>query len=149
MKHSLSDLFFSLSLLIIFVVCSVCILFYQIESYEHLRTSATHSEAQNLPVSYVRTLFHQRTANTTFTKVMLADAPCLRMDDVKEGTSTYIYAYDGYLRELYVTKDSEAHMEDGDALVPLDALDIEQNEQLYTFVFTYRNSSISVFLSTY
>lgn len=149
MKRSLSDVFFSLSLLIVFVVCSVCLLFYQIQSYEQLRNTAADHEAQHLPIAYLRTLFHQRASDTTFTSVMLADAPCLRIDDLKTATSTYIYAYDGYLRELFIPSHAEARVEEGDVLAPLDALSIEQNDQAYTFVFTYQNSSISIVLSTY
>lgn len=149
MKRSLSDVFFSLSLLIVFVVCSVCLLFYQIQSYEQLRNTAADHEAQHLPIAYLRTLFHQRAPDTTFTSVMLADAPCLRIDDLRTSTSTYIYAYDGYLRELFIPSDAKARVEEGDVLAPLDALSIEQNDQAYTFVFTYQNSSISIVLSTY
>lgn len=149
MKRSWSDIFFSLSLLVVFVICSVCLLFYQIQGYEHLRETATSSEEQNLPVAYLRTIFHQRKQNSIFTKTSLEDIACLRVDDLVENTSTYIYAYDGYLRELYVSKDSIVHAKDGDALAPLDAFEIEQQDHSYTFVLKYQESSISLLLSTY
>lgn len=149
MNKSLSDLFFSLSLLVVFVICAISLLFYQIQGYEQLQASAELSEVQNLPVAYLRTVFHQRTQDEVIQKSMIDTTPCIRIENEKAQTTTYIYVYDGYLRELYVSNTAQVNIEDGDALVPLKELQIDQQGTVFTFLLKDHEHSNTLRLTTY
>lgn len=149
MNKSLSDLFFSLSLLVVFVICAISLLFYQIQGYEQLQASAELSEEQNLPVAYLRTVFHQRTQDEVIQKSMIDTAPCIRIENEKAQTTTYIYVYDGYLRELYVSNTAQVNIEDGDALVALKELQIDQQGTVFTFLLKDQEHSNTLRLTTY
>lgn len=149
MNKSLSDLFFSLSLLVVFVICAISLLFYQIQGYEQLQASAELSEEQNLPVAYLRTVFHQRTQDEVIQKSMIDTAPCIRIENEKAQTTTYIYVYDGYLRELYVSNTAQVNIEDGDALVPLKELQIDQQGTVFTFLLKDQEHRNTLRLTTY
>lgn len=149
MNKSLSDLFFSLSLLVVFVICAISLLFYQIQGYEQLQASAELSEEQNLPVAYLRTVFHQRTQDEVIQKSMIDTTPCIRIENEKAQTTTYIYVYDGYLRELYVSNTAQVNIEDGDALVPLKELQIDQQGTVFTFLLKDQEQSNTLRLTTY
>lgn len=149
MNKSLSDLFFSLSLLVVFVICAISLLFYQIQGYEQLQASADLSEEQNLPVAYLRTVFHQRTQDEVIQKSMIDTTPCIRIENEKAQTTTYIYVYDGYLRELYVSNTAQVNIEDGDALVPLKELQIDQQGTVFTFLLKDQEHRNTLRLTTY
>lgn len=149
MNKSLSDLFFSLSLLVVFVICAISLLFYQIQGYEQLQASAELSEEQNLPVAYLRTVFHQRTQDEVIQKSMIDTTPCIRIENEKAQTTTYIYVYDGYLRELYVSNTAQVNIEDGDALVPLKELQIDQQGTVFTFLLKDQEHRNTLRLTTY
>lgn len=149
MNKSLSDLFFSLSLLVVFVICAISLLFYQIQGYEQLQASAELSEVQNLPVAYLRTVFHQRTQDEVIQKSMIDTTPCIRIENEKAQTTTYIYVYDGYLRELYVSNTAQVNIEDGDALVPLKELQIDQQGTVFTFLLKDQEHRNTLRLTTY
>lgn len=142
-------LFFSLTLMCAFVICSAIVLFFQINSYHDQQQRNELKEADRLADSYLTTLFHQRTDIVSMEIRMLENTVCLVITNEQNATITYVYAYDGYLRELYVDENSIVTLASGDKITPMDYMDIKEDKNLYTFQMKFQDDTKELYLYQY
>ncbi len=120
-KHSI-DMLFPVTLFFIFAFLAVMILVFAANIYSSNTQKEQAAEKKYTPVLYITEKVRQNDGQVTVEKVADSDALVLH------SYSTYIYYYDGYLRELFVEdgikinpKAGQEIMETGDFKAELDS----------------------------
>lgn len=143
------DIFFTLSLMCVFVLCSTLLLFFQIDRYEQQKLANDTQASKRLVQSYLTMNFHQRRSSQTFEIIQLNGIDCFQISDETHATTTLIYAYDGYMRELYQDINATVDITTGDKIAPLEKMQVTQDGQLYTFSLLQEDAIELLHLQTY
>lgn len=117
-RHSIVDLLFILTLFGVFALSSLALVFLGGEVYRHTVTDMRNNYDTRACATYITEKIHQSDEvptledGTTFSPisvVALGDAPALLLTQVQEDSVyyTYLYYYDGYLRELFTSPNSQ------------------------------------------
>lgn len=101
-KHII-DLLFPLSLFFVFTLSALLLLFLTANSYAHSNTENRKGYTARTALSYIAEKVHQ---NDVYGKIYLEqfdEVDTLAMEQTIDGENyiTYIYLYDGYIRELF------------------------------------------------
>lgn len=96
MRRHTIDVVFSLSLFLVFVLCSFLLLLFQINGYHEMQYD---SDNLYTATSYLQTELRYNDQSDGITIEEIEGTPCLKVKRVV-GVS-YFYRYDGYLMELY------------------------------------------------
>lgn len=128
-KGKLANNIFFLSLLCIFVICSVLVVSYQIYGYKTIVKTNNEVDAKHTPLSY---LSNKIRANDIRNRIHIEHKNDSDMLVIESGESrTYIYMYENKLMELYASINYDMNFSDGDALFEIDSLTIaKDNNQL-------------------
>lgn len=148
-QRNFFDIFFSLSLMCVFVLCSTLLLFFQINQYQQQKTKNDEQASARLIQSYLTMNFHQRKATQQFSILNIDGIQGLQIQDSHDSTSTFIYVYDGYLRELYQDEKAKVDITIGDSIAPLEHMQIQQDGNLYTFSLLQGDKKDTLNLQTY
>ena len=84
-----AGVFFSLSLLFLFVVCCFMLLNIQIEDYTMLQRRTKHDFETSTPVSYVTNKIHSYDAEDGVCVLVVNDQKVIKLSDAK--SDTYLY----------------------------------------------------------
>lgn len=141
MKYKSSEIFFTLSLLTLFVICSAMVILYQMQGYQGIVTRNESSEVQHLPLAYLHERLTHMEEQVSYHILHINGIDVLQMENPLQQTSTYLYAYDGDLRELNIVSDMEIHLAQGEKLTPLDAMQIQEQAHLLTITCTIQDTS--------
>lgn len=128
-KHTI-DFIFPLAVLFVFAVSAFAVLLLSAHTYagQTARTEANYASAT--PLSYIREKVRQNDQNGTLCAGTIDGQTCLIMKS--NGNTTYIYAYDGMLKELYVRDDVEAHAKDGKDILEIEGFQVQElNDGLF------------------
>ncbi|NBK98847.1 MAG: DUF4860 domain-containing protein [Erysipelotrichia bacterium] len=141
-KGKLANNVFFLSLLCIFVVCSLFVVSYQIIGYRSIVKKNEKSDETHIPLAYLSN------------KVKANDAQGMVYIENKEGSDvlvlesekrkTYIYVYQKRLMELQATKDYAFQFSDGDILCAVDELNIEKQDNLLIFQVRMKDKTMTL-----
>lgn len=125
-KGKLANNIFFLSLLCIFVICSVLVVSYQIYGYKTIVNINDEVDAKHTPLSY---LSNKVRANDIQNRIRIEheNNSDLLVIEANE-TRTYIYMYENKLMELQASKDYEMNFSDGDPLFEIDSLTITKED---------------------
>lgn len=127
MKHI--SIFFTLSLLVVFTVCSFILLNIQIQNFSILSSKEKLNFKKNTPVSYVTNKIH---SFDVYEMVSVSDN-VLKLSDDK--SDTYLYKRGNYLMELCVVKDLTPDYKDGQKLLECDSFTVKkESNKLYCSV---------------
>lgn len=130
-KHTkLTDLL-TLLVFTVFALCVLLVLLTGAKAYKGLVRRGEDSYALRTAARYVTTRVQQAQA------VEVGDfdgCPCLLLSEAVDGHIyiTRVYCYDGSLRELYAGEDASLSPGDGDALLPLEQLDLALSDGVLT-----------------
>lgn len=128
-KGKLANNIFFLSLLCIFVICSVLVVSYQIYGYKSIVNTNGEVDAKHTPLAY---LSNKIRANDIQNHIRIEhenDSDILVIES--DESRTYIYLYENKLMELQASKDYAMNFSDGDPLFEIDSLTIiKENNQL-------------------
>lgn len=139
MKHSsprehVLDILFPLALLIAFVASAVMVLLLAANVYGDIADHASRGYTARTVTAYLTEKIHQNDQSGGVHMGRIQDADALVLEH-GEDYSTYIYMYDGTLRELLIKKGAEIGPESGQKILPLQKLEIRQvTEQLFYFM---------------
>ena len=120
MKHI--SIFFTLSLLVVFTVCSFILLNIQIQNYTVLQESQDYNFKINTPISYVTNKIHSFDSKAS---IVTANNILKLSDDTSD---TYLYERDGYLMELCVVNGFEPDYKDGQKLLECSNFSVNLDE---------------------
>jgi hypothetical protein len=120
MKHI--SIFFTLSLLVVFTVCSFILLNIQIQNYTVLQESQDYNFKINTPISYVTNKIHSFDSKDS----IITTNNILKLSD--DTSDTYLYERDGYLMELCVVRGFEPDYKDGQKLLECSNFSVNLDE---------------------
>lgn len=124
-KGKLANTLFFLSLLCIFVVCSLLVVSYQIHGYHQILNENDRIQNQSFISSYLRNQvrFHDERGKIRIENIDGMDVLALS----QEKTTTYLYVQEGYLKELYTIDGYELVLDDGEKLFKANEMKLELN----------------------
>ena len=125
-RHSI-DILFSLSLFTVFVICAFLVLLFQTGSYQAIIKQGEEVERMHTPLAYLRTKIRSADEDGAVSVRQLEDTEAIVIQDKKERTITYIYEYEGKLRELYVSEEVEPMLSAGTALFTVYDFEAQEN----------------------
>ena len=122
-RHTI-DFIFPLAVLFVFAVSAFAVLLLSAHIYAG-QTAQSESDYQaNTPLSYIREKIRQNDQNSSLSVGSIEGKDCLILQS--DGISTYIYAYDGNLKELYIRNDIVAHAKDGKDILEIKDFQIHE-----------------------
>ena len=139
------DTFFILALLALFAITSFFVIIIGARQYHSIANQMTENYETRTASSYLVEKFNQ---NDVEGSVILADVegnPAIALTQTihEQAYTTYIYAYEGYLREVTVSANTSVTASSGQKIVEAAALDItacSNNLYCFTITDTYGNS---------
>lgn len=134
-KH-LIDFIFPVSLFFIFALCALTVLLLSARIYRSITASSALNDTARTGLSYISEKIHQNDGNGSIQIGTLDETDSLIIQQSYEGSTyfTYIYAYDGALRELFIKEGSEADLSSGTKILAVDHFSMEEvSEHLFQF----------------
>lgn len=139
------DTFFILALLALFAITSFFVIIIGARQYHSIADQMTQNYETRTASSYLVEKFNQ---NDVAGSVSIADVegiPAIALTQTihEQNYTTYIYAYDGYLREVTVSEGVAITPASGQKVVEAVALDIKvfsKNLYCFTLTDTYGNA---------
>lgn len=122
-QHTI-DFIFPLAVLFVFAVSAFTVLLLSAHVYAD-QTARTQSDYHSAtPLSYIREKVRQNDQSGALSIGLIDGQTSLILQ--AEDTYTYIYSYEGYLKELYIRKDVEAHAKDGKKFLEIKDFQIQE-----------------------
>lgn len=129
------DALIALLLFGVFAVCVLAVLLTGADAYRRLTLRDQAAYERRSCTQYIATKVRQADAVGYLSVTDIAGAPALVLGEDSEYV-TYIYCYDGWLRELYAWSEEPPAPEDGQELVPAEGLDLSLEGGLLTVQVT-------------
>lgn len=116
MKKSITEIVFTLLLLVLFVFCSFFTIVKSADFYQSMMRRQAQEDLVQLPYLYLFTRLEQ--AEGKFSMEMADNTDCLVLNENVDGTAyqTWIYYRDGALKELLVKAGREVSLKDGEVM---------------------------------
>lgn len=129
-REHVIDFVFSLSLLCVFAVCGLLVVFIGVKVYENTAYNMEEAFSDRTAMSYVAKQVRQndRVDGVSLGEVEGTTALILSEEINGEIYCTYIYYYDGYLREIYAKESFAPVLLGGQSLIEIDGFDAAVNE---------------------
>ena len=132
-KHHISGLL-ALLLFGLFAVCILAVLLTGGQTYRRLSERDDAAYAARTAAQYISTRVRQADAQDAVTVTDFGGCAALALTEEIEGAQyvTYIYCYDGWLRELFTTADAEMTPADGEKVLEAAEMTVRQEDSLLT-----------------
>lgn len=120
-KKHVIDLLFPLAVFFVLTVSSVALVVLACGFYSRQVKKSENSYFSRTALAYVVEKVHQSDENGAVNvgKFAEADALVIRQNYGEKEYETYLYSYDGYLRELFIQEGVKAKMTDGRKILKL------------------------------
>lgn len=128
-QHTI-DLLFPLALFFLLAICSVLVLVFSSDLYRRtVQTSQANYDSMTA-LSYITERVHRNDVSDQISLGDFQGADSLIITETFDGVTyfTYLYVYDGYLRELFVREDTVVSAESGQKILPLQSLQMDEIE---------------------
>ena len=125
------DALIALLLFGVFAVCVLAVLLTGADAYRRLTLRDQEASTRRACTQYIATKVRQTDAADNLSVANVQGLPALILDKDEEYV-TYIYCYDGWLRELYSWSEQPRSPEDGRERVQAAALDLSLADGLLT-----------------
>ena len=156
MKHFPSqqhkvDMIFPLALAFVFVMSALSVLLLAADVYGKITGRSAQTNSSAIAASYLTEKVRQNDEANGVRLDTLGDSQALVLDHPQQAGAycTYIYYYDGQLRELMASRELQPDPSQGRSILPLRGFEAEQqSENLFRFTCTDRDGrSTSVYVS--
>lgn len=129
-KHFIVDILFVLALFGVFAVSALSLVTIGADVYQHTVEDMGVNYESRTAVSYIMEKVRQNDTADSIVLTMLEDTPALCMVSQLENDTycTYLYLYDGHLKELFMKQDASlggSVLPAGTDIMDLDALTFE------------------------
>ncbi|MFI3236904.1 MAG: DUF4860 domain-containing protein [Lachnospiraceae bacterium] len=142
-KEHVIDIVFSLSLLCVFTVCGLLVVFIGINVYKSTVNNMEDAFSDRTAMSFVAKQIRQNDrADGVYVSDIEGETALVLAEEMNgEVYCKYIYYYDGYLRELYAKEGYEPVLMAGQTLIAIDGFDItvQENATLTIYIEDYEN----------
>ena len=151
-KHTV-DILFILALFGAFIVSALLIVVLGARVYQNTVDHANRSFTSRTSLAYVTEKIRQHDEDGSVSITEVEGQSVLRLAQTYGDTSyyTYLYDYDGYLKELTVEDFYQPALSQGQDIIPINELKMNKvNDSLYSFKITDTDDNvISFFVSIY
>ncbi len=146
-KSSISDIF-PILLFLVFTLSALGIVLASVQIYQRIVEQANESYDTETAIAYLSEKFRSHDENGSIRKDQFKGHDAIVLEDtiVDVPYVTYIYAYDGYLRELFIEKElAEGADEDsGNRILEMKDFNVgEPYDRLMHLKFTDRNGKVT------
>lgn len=107
-RHTV-DVLFSLSLFMVFVICSFLLLLFQINGYHHI---SEEDDQKYMAASFLQTTLRKHDVENMISIEEIEGISCLKI--MERDAVTYLYVQDGMMKELYQELDTEVALRYGE-----------------------------------
>lgn len=145
------DIFFTLALLCVFTASALLVVLTGANVYRSTVSDMNGNFNVRTSITYIATKIHQNdTADGVFvTKLGDTDALVLEQNFDEQVYRTWIYYYDGELREIFSMKDNPVSAADGQTIMSVPEMKIEEaGDQMLRFTYvddTGNQTSLMIF----
>ncbi len=146
-KHTV-DILFILALFGAFIVSALLIVVLGARVYQDTVDHASRSFATRTSLAYVTEKIRQHDESNSVSVTEIEGQEVLRLAQVYENTSyyTYLYSYDGYLKELTVDDSYQPALSQGQNIIQIRDFNINPvSDSLYSFQITDTNDRVISF----
>lgn len=133
------DIFFILALITLFAITSFFVVIIGARQYHSIAGQMTMNYETRTAASYLTEKFNQNDVKGSIAITDVNEIPAIALTQTiqEQEYTTYIYVYDGYLREITVSRDTVITPESGQKVIEAAALDIQAcSNHLYRFIIT-------------
>ena len=137
-KHMI-DFIFPISLFFMFALCALTVLLFAARIYRSTTENSSLNYSARSGLSYISEKIHQNDAdgNIRVGELCGETAPIMEQTYKDSVYYTYIYSYEGALRELYIKADGSADLSAGTRILDVEDFSIEQiDDHLFKFSCT-------------
>ncbi|MDE6961187.1 MAG: DUF4860 domain-containing protein [Lachnospiraceae bacterium] len=130
------DLIFPIALFFVFAASSLSVLILAADIYASTTNRMAANDQNRTVLAYISEKIRQNDAQGAVGMSVVDGTDCLTMSAVYNGTpcTTYIYEYEGMLKELFINDGILFSLKDGKDIMEIASLSIEQlDEQVYQF----------------
>lgn len=121
------DIIFSLALFCVFTASALLVVLIGAKVYKSASAAMNENFDTRTSLTYIATKIRQNDAAEAVFLTELDGAPALAIEQEIDGDRyrTYIYHFDGELREIFAASESDVHAFDGQAIMDLAGLKME------------------------
>ena len=150
-KNTVIDLLFPIALFFVFAVSALTVVLLAANVYQSTTTSASYNYTTRTSLSYISEKIHQNDINGGISIGSFdgCESLILKQNYNKESYITYIYVYDGNLRELFIKDGINATKMDGKIIIAIKSFQMKAlNDNLFQFTATNQdNQTASIIVS--
>ncbi|MCI8430011.1 MAG: DUF4860 domain-containing protein [Lachnospiraceae bacterium] len=140
-KHVI-DLIFPIALFFVFAASSFSVLILAADVYASTTDRLGVNDENRTALSYISEKIRQNDSNGAINTVSIDDTDCLALSAVYNGIpcTTYIYVYDGILKELFINDGIPVSLKNGRDIMQISSLSIDRLED-HIYLFTTVDST--------
>lgn len=130
------DLIFPIALFFVFAASSLSVLVLAADVYASTTARLSVNDESRTVLSYLSEKIRQNDADGAIRTVVIDGVDCLAMSADYNGTActTYIYVYDGMLKELFINDGIPIPLKEGKDIMEISSLSIERlDDRIYLF----------------
>lgn len=122
---------FTMLLFLVFIMCALFTVLAGSQVYENISSRMDQTYTGSVALQYVANKVRQGDTDGTVKVKLIEDHPVLEIRQTIEGGDyvTWIYYYNGSIRELFTSEDSGLELADGLEILECDGMELEQNGQ--------------------
>ena len=126
----------------VFAASSLSVLILAADVYASTTDRLGINDENRTALSYISEKIRQNDSNGAVNTVSIDDTDCLTLSAVYNGIpcTTYIYVYDGILKELFINDGIPVSLKDGRDIMQISSLSIDRLEE-HVYLFTTVDST--------
>lgn len=145
------DLIFPIAVFFVFAASSLAVLMLSARLYRSQTELADGNYTTRTSLAYVNEKIRQNDENGSISIRTVEKKQCLALESVMDGIpyTTYIFASEGTLKELFIRNDAPLHLSDARAIMNVHDFTMEEiGANLFRFTSADQNGSASVLIAS-
>ncbi len=145
------DLIFPIAVFFVFAASSLAVFMLSARLYRVQTETADNNYMTRTSLAYVNEKIRQNDQNGSIFIRTIEENQCLALESTIDGIpyTTYIYAADGMLKELFIRNDAPLHLKDGRNIMEVHDFTMEEiGANLFRFTSADKNGSVSVLIAS-
>lgn len=135
-KRHMIDVLFPIALFFVFTLSALMVMLLAARIYQSSVENSSRNDTARTALSYISEKMHQSDMNGSISLGSFngCDAMILKQDYNGDTYTTYIYAHDGALKELFIKDGANADASNGKKILDIESFSMTQvNENLFRF----------------
>lgn len=139
------DTVFISVLFVIFALTTFLVVLICAKQYKHTASVIEHNYETRTATAYLREIIHQHDTAEAVSISEFEGVPALTFTQTIEESNytTYVYYYDGFLRELFISEDAIVDLNAGNSIIEASGLDLKMAGEALICLTYYDTSNQS------